>query len=255
MQLATGNLPAVQADFANRVEHFRRDCDGDGTARSQAAQELFTLRWGPTDVPIYNLLGLSSELFPHKRAQQLEIARWLTMVAKVPVNGTDASGTTALAHAISTHPAFDPELAQILYEAGGDVNLRNRYGATPAHAMCMILSLDRKDLQKSEEALAWFMTHGGNVDVKDGDGFTARVIAGLAAKKLASKGGNKLLEALEKEEKRREQRKDTCCTFCGREDSKLLLCGRCKKAKYCEPSGRQCQKIDWPRHKSGCKST
>jgi hypothetical protein len=119
----------------------------------------------------------------------------------------------------------------------------------------MILSLDPQDLRRTEEALTWFVTHGGNVDVKDSEGFIARAVAGTTARRLASQGGNRLLQILEKEDKRRERIRDTCCVFCGREEVKLLQCGRCKKAKYCEPSSRQCQKFDWPRHKSGCKTT
>jgi len=250
-----GELSAIQADFASRVEGFRKDCEDDeGGAENKAAQELAALRWSPTAVPIYNLLGLSSLISPRRRPQHLSIARWLVGVAKVPVNGTDASGTTALAHAISTYPAFDPEFAQILYDAGGDVNLRNRYGANAAHPMCMVLSLDERDLRRSEEALAWFVAHGGNVDVKDSDGYSPRMAAGTTARKCVSKRGDRLLKILEKEDERRERRRDKCCMFCGREDVKLLQCGRCKEAKYCEPTSRSCHKLDWPQHKLGCNT-
>ena len=249
MQLFMGELSAIQADFASRIEKFSEDED---SAKRKAAQELATLRWGPTGVPIYNLLGLSSLISPRQRPRHLSIARWLVGVAGVPVGGTDVSGTTALAHSISTHPAFDPEFAQILYDAGGDVNLRNRYGATPAHAMCMILSLDEYDLRRTEKALAWFVAHGGNVDVKDSDGYSPRMVAEINARRFASKGGNRLVELLEEEDKRREARRDNCCLFCGTEGVKLLQCARCKEARYCEPSLRSCHKLDWPRHKLGC---
>jgi hypothetical protein len=106
-------------------------------AKTKAVHKLYSLKWGPTKVPIYNLLGISCQVFPRQRLQLLAVTRWLSTVVKVPVDGTDVSGTTALAHSISTHPAFDPEFAQILYDAGGDVNMRNRYGATPAHDMSM----------------------------------------------------------------------------------------------------------------------
>lgn len=251
MQLAMGDLPAVQADFENRVKDFNKNLNADD-ARTKAAHELYSLKWGPTKVPIYNLLGISCHIFPHQRVQLLAVTRWLSTIAKVPVDGTDVSGTTALAHSISTHPAFDPEFAQILYDAGGDVNVRNRYGATPAHDMSMILSLDEQDVRRMEEALRWFVTHGGNVDLKDGDGITARTLAETTARRFTS---TEILLILGKEDKRRQDRREMCCAFCGREDAKhLLQCSRCKKAKYCEPSSRRCQKLDWPRHKSGCKT-
>ena len=251
MQLATGDLPAVQADLLKReVEDYCKDFNED-EARTRAAQDIYHLKWGPTKVPIYNLLGISFHTFRHQQLQHLAIARWLSTVAKVPVDGTDMSGTTALAHSISTHPAFDPEFAQILYDAGADINVRNRYGATPAHEMSLVLSLDEQDVRKTEEALRWFVTRGGNVDVKDGDGITARTLAEMTAKRFRSKN---IFLLLENEDKRRKGRKEMCCTLCGREDVKLLQCSRCRQARYCEPSARQCQKVDWPRHKLGCKT-
>ena len=55
--------------------------------------------------------------------------------ASVPVNGKDMSGTTALSPCFkfSTKPTFDFEYAQILFDAGGDINDRNRYGSIVAH--------------------------------------------------------------------------------------------------------------------------
>ncbi|TFY68226.1 hypothetical protein EVJ58_g1150 [Rhodofomes roseus] len=81
------------------------------------------------------------------------------------LNGGHSNG---IYHCILTKPVFDPELAQILYDAGGDVNARNRYGGTPAHV------LNRETMQRSADALKWFLDHGGNLDIKDNDGATAR---------------------------------------------------------------------------------
>lgn len=39
------------------------------------------------------------------------------------------------------------------------------------------------------------------------------------------------------------------CDRCGNYYSKLLRCGRCKKANYC---GVECQKQDWAKHKPNC---
>lgn len=248
----SGDLAILKADFIARVADFSK-ADADA-ATSKATQQLYEMRWGPTKIPIYNVLGLLCIINPHMRAQYITVARWLSQDVKVPVDGTDASGTTALSNSISTHPAFDPELAQILYDAGGQVGLRNRYGATAGHEICMVLSLDAKDIRRATEALGWFVAHGGNVDVKDGDGITVRLLAENLARRFPSKGGKEVLGVIEKEYSRREMKKNLCCIFCGRDDgAKLLSCGRCKQAKYCEPSARQCQKLDWPRHKAGCK--
>ncbi|CCL99798.1 uncharacterized protein FIBRA_01822 [Fibroporia radiculosa] len=104
-----------------------------------------------------------------RRAQQLQkayikcdgvprhfgIARWLIAEAKVPVDGTDLSGSQAIYHAISTKPAFDPEYAQILYDAGADACHRNRYGGTAAHEIALTWEFKNKEvLQRAGNALA-----------------------------------------------------------------------------------------------------
>ena len=39
------------------------------------------------------------------------------------------------------------------------------------------------------------------------------------------------------------------CIRCHQSGEKLMFCGRCKHAKYCD---RECQRIDWERHKKEC---
>lgn len=39
------------------------------------------------------------------------------------------------------------------------------------------------------------------------------------------------------------------CSVCGTETLDILRCGRCKRVLYC---GRDCQREDWPRHRSDC---
>ncbi|KAF8071500.1 hypothetical protein FPV67DRAFT_876281 [Lyophyllum atratum] len=252
--VASGNLSLVQMNFLIRVgDNLAGTPDADGAdviAHAAAAKELYDLRWGPTKTPIYNLLGLMSIIVPSRRAIYMDIARFLIETAKVPVDGVDLSGTTALSHCFSTKPGFDFEYAQMLYDAGGDVNHRNRYGSTVAQEITQVyLFHDPSAVAKAVQSFDWFLAHGGNVDIEDGDALTVRGIV----EKLRSRVP-KLKLAMDKEYKRRADRGDRCCTFCGGEDNKLLLCGRCKKARYCRPSGRNCQKADWPRHKRQCKA-
>lgn len=243
--ISTGNLEKVQEDFESRVKRLSEN-EGqvdEATARSSAAKEISELTWGPTGVRVYNLIGLGLLMFDGMREKQLSVARWLSTEAKIPVDGADLSGSTALFHSISTHPAFEPELAQILYDAGADVNTRNRYGATTAHEICMIADSSRTGLKKMEDALRWFVTHGGNLDIKDSDKCTPRSVLGMTTAMIGKTDGARIKKVVEAEDKRRNGRKDACCSFCGREDLKLLRCGRCRKAGYCEPSkGRACQK-------------
>ncbi|KAH9948584.1 hypothetical protein B0H21DRAFT_733158 [Amylocystis lapponica] len=247
-----GDLGSVQKDFSERVsKHLKTQ--SEEAAREAASAELFALRWGPTRVPIFDLLLLATLIVPTERAQQLDIARWLIQQAKVPVDGTDLSGSTALYHTISTKPAFDPEYAEILHGAGADVNSRNRYGGTAAHEICLIWEpRNRAVVQRAADALEWYLRHGGNIDIKDNDGPTVR---GAISKLVLSGIRMTTWDVVMREDERRKKLGDRCCTFCGREpqgETRLLTCSRCRSARYCAPS-RPCQKADWPHHGKSCK--
>lgn len=195
---------------------------------------------------------------PDARSQILAVASFLISEAKVPVDGVDLSGSQALHHCISTKPAFDPELAQMLHDAGGDVNARNRYGGTTAHEIVLVYDLyDRAKMQRSADALKWFLDHGGNVDIADGDGATARRCIVHLRQKVAGAGRRAIRlpmwGVLDSEDRRRKRLADSICGFCGRDDVKLMTCSRCKKMKYCAPP-RKCQNADWANHKRSCKA-
>jgi hypothetical protein len=205
-------------------------------------------RWGPTQVPIYNCLLLATVLRPTNRQKVLDVVRWLISIG-VPVDGKDLSGTTALAHSVSTKPTFDPEFAQLLIEAGGDINRRNRYGATCAHEFCMVWSPDPVAIDTATQALRFFLKHGGDPSIVDNDG-VAPIHAMQVPWLLPLK--NMVLE----DEKVR--RRDGCA-FCGSRQGdmnavQLLRCSRCKKIRYCAPP-KGCQRADWGRHKQGSNST
>jgi hypothetical protein len=238
--LLYGDLHLVRLDF------FARGLD-----KAAATQEIYDLHWGPTQVPIYNLLSLFTRLNPPLRNAYINIAKFLIEEANVPVDGTDLSGTTALSHCFSTKPGLDFEYAQLLYDAGGDVNHRNRYGCTVAQEIVQVyMPGDKTVVANAKKALKWFLTHGGNVDIADGDGCTVRQMLFTTIKRIVPE----FIKILETEDKRRAAKGDACCKLCGREDKKLLLCGRCKRARYCQPPGRTCQKTDWPSHKKECKA-
>ncbi|KAG7444635.1 uncharacterized protein BT62DRAFT_981465 [Guyanagaster necrorhizus] len=246
MLLATADLIKIREDFDMRTP-------GEA-ARAAAADELYQMRWGPTRVPIYNLLGLCTLLYPPERTSYLSIAKYLISTARVPVDGTDLSGTRALSHCFSTKPGFDLEYAQILYDAGGDVNSRNRYGSTVAQEIVQVYEPgDRDAVNRAHAALEWFFLHGGNIDLADGDGFTVRVTIDRTLRKIPMlKGITKLMNA---EDARRQALGDTCCALCARtgESTTLARCGKCKKVRYCVPGLRACQTLDWPKHKKTCK--
>lgn len=249
--LFSGDLSAIQEDYNKRLQvHTSKDGGTEATSdhRDAVADELYSLHWGPTRVPIYGMLGLARIIRPTNKKSYLDIAKWLANTAYVPVDGRDLSGTLALSHAISTKPAYDPDFAQVLYDAGGDVSARNRYGGTAAHEICLIWTPDA--FSRAKEALGWYLSHGGNIDIKDGDGMTVRAMV-AGATRIGARG--RLLQSLAAEEdKRRLKAGNAACSFCGREDAEKMACeAGCGKARYC--ATRPCRRGDKARHADICK--
>ncbi|KAF9009830.1 hypothetical protein BDZ89DRAFT_1104536 [Hymenopellis radicata] len=248
--LSMANLELVQADNLLRVELVKQNHSApqaDATLiQKEVAAEIYKMRWGPTEVPVYNLLGLFMILFPGKRNAYMQIAKYLIDTVLVPVDAPDLSGTRALSHAISTKPALDLEYAQMLSDAGGDVNARNRYGTTVASEIVQIWKpQDREVVNRATMALEWYLSHGGNIDIADGDGMTVRKMLQTLSRFPSTASIQKLATA---EDQRRKK--------LGTSDSTTLArCTRCKAARYCVASMRACQKWDWPRHKKSCKAS
>ena len=263
--LFNGNIHSVKGDFRRRVSKHAESGANEGLstdsegARKAAAQEVYELKWGPTRVPIFDLLFLAALINPSHRSDILAVTRWLIDEAKVPVDGKDLSGTNTLYHTISTKPALDFEFAQILYDAGADINMRNRYGGTAASEITMVWEAHiPAKARRAASALEWFLSHGGNINIKDNDGVSPRhsIERALASRRTGFvEGMREVYAVVEKDDRRRRRLGGKCCTFCGREptgDIKLLSCSRCRAAKYCSPS-RECQKGDWPHHKVSCQ--
>ena len=250
-----GDIATLKEMHANKVAGYVKSLGDEQAARAAAMKWIYEMHWGPTQVPIYNLILLSTLLNSIRRPRHLQIARWLIDEVKVPIDGRDLCGSTALHHSISTKPAFDPEYAQILYDAGGSVTDRNRYGGTPAHEIAMTWELQNKEVvAKAAAALKWYLEHGGSLDIKDTDGKTPRDTIDVTRKHAASGLKMETWKIVDDEDRRRQRLADQICTFCGRPprgDGRLLVCSKCKAARYC--SGLPCQKADWAHHKSLCK--
>ncbi len=98
--------------------------------------------------------------------------------ANVAVDGADLSGTTALMHAISTKPYTDTEYAQMLLNAGANINKQNRFGCVAAHDIVMVRpGTDADTKNKAVAMLKWFVEHGGDVKIADPHGLTPMSIA------------------------------------------------------------------------------
>lgn len=243
--LMTANLTALKEDFESR----KRRAPTSSNPQEYAVGQLASLTWGPTFVPIFNCLLLTTIIFPEIREQTLDVMRWLVSPeGGLPVDGIDLSGTTALAHSISTKPTFDLEIAQILLDAGGDINHRDWYGGTCAHEIVKVWSPEPLAQVTPLEAMTWFVTHGGNVDVDDNDGCSVRQLLGKVPWLV------RMREAVKMDDERRKRAGG--CAFCGvmPQEGKEALgkCGKCKKVLYCKHP-KACNKGDWARHKKECK--
>lgn len=97
---------------------------------------------------------------------------------------------TALMYSLCTKPYFDPEFAQVMLDAGGDINRRDRFGGVAAHDITTVQLLYRPGAhERAGLALQWFLEHGGNLDIEDGEGLSARhIIAKLEATDMTFKG-------------------------------------------------------------------
>ncbi|KZT66485.1 hypothetical protein DAEQUDRAFT_758710 [Daedalea quercina L-15889] len=256
-----GLLDVLQEDIIGQTQkHVQR---GAPDPRAATVRDIYAMRWGPTQVPVFNLILLSMLMLPSMRAQHFAVARFLITDMKVPVDGTDLSGAQALYHAISTKPAFEPEYAQLLHDVGGDVNAQNWYGDSAAAEIAMLHGYDEEAMRGARDALAWFFAHGGNVDVRNNDGVSARWVMSNSHQQMMQHLG--VTRALKKvplwdvvleEDKRRKALGIKACAFCGRGQGggakPLLLCSRCKNTAYCAPP-RKCQREDWKQHKERCK--
>ncbi|KAL0573866.1 hypothetical protein V5O48_008083 [Marasmius crinis-equi] len=249
-----GRTESVKADIEVRLRNYEslpREAQLE-----RVAQEISNLRYGPNRTPIMNCILQARFLVPERRQEQLETARYILdtfapVASKVDIVDTpDLAGTTALSHAISTKPTFDPEFAQVLWEAGANINKRNRYGATPAHEFCMIWKpQDRAIVNLARQALEWFLSHGGNPDIADGDGMKPSSM--ILRISVIERGMQTILNDHQAKRKQREKEPKGACLACGEENKKLMQCSRCQTARYCSPP-RKCQVADWPCHKKAC---
>jgi len=220
--LQTGPLEAIRSDFDQKVE-----TNGIDAAR----QSLLAIAYGPTKIPLYNYILQLTILVPHRRSMYLSYFRYLALEAKVPVDSADLSGNTTLMYSISTKPYLDTEVAGILLQAGADINHRNRYGAVAAHDIVMAMDYSPAGKKKVVDALRFFLENGGDLNIADGDGVTAKRI-GIPVQRLIPElgpllnggGGSGSGNASAAAKAKKVGRNDPCS--CGSKKKYKVCCGK-----------------------------
>ncbi|KAG2491432.1 hypothetical protein HYH03_010218 [Edaphochlamys debaryana] len=150
----------------------------------------------------------------------------------------DAIGYTALHHCIMHAPALD--LAQMLIDAGADVNAQDRFGT---HALLMAVMTNQAD------AVRFLLDRGANPELPDNDGCTALQLL-LAPSHVSPAIRDMLINHQYKDKmKSKDKEAPKVCAQCGAEGA-TKKCGGCSTAFYCN---RECQVAHWGQHKGVCR--
>ncbi|KAF7361381.1 hypothetical protein MSAN_01170900 [Mycena sanguinolenta] len=154
----------------------------------------------------------------------------------LPPDVEDIVGLTALHHA-STSGTVQDEMIRCLLEHGANVNHRNRYGEISLLGTMHLNLIPTIDI---------LMEYDVDIDIPDLDGFTARnhfLVCGPQVTAAMTKW-------IRKREGKDAPRAEKSCDACGKTDSSLKNCGRCRVARYCSS---ECQVKAWPSHKTNCR--
>jgi len=219
--LNNGPLQAVKAEFTRRIEAVGID---------NARQSIADIRYGPTKIPFYNYILQLTVLAPQNRSLYLDYLRFFALEAGVPVDSTDLSGSTALMWSISTKPYLDTEVADILLQAGGQINHRNRYGCVAAHDIAMSSDYTASGRRKTFEALKYFISKGGDINIADGDGVTVRKLATMILPMLPElgqllNGSSEAVHSGAVQAKGRKMGRNEPCS-CGSKKKYKVCCGK-----------------------------
>lgn len=245
-----GTVDDLRKDFSTRVSRLG--------SRAAAVDEIAALRYGPADFPVTMLLLLVMTTNPQYRADYLRKARFFLSEISLPADLPDLAGATPLFHCLEVAPVFNPEYAELLYQAGGDVNHRDRFGGSAAHQAAQIASDQQAAL--SIPALVWFVERGGNLDLRDMAGATGsnpRRLLQTCHRMLGTSQAFKIKALLVQHDQLREEGLGKSCAFCldisqlGRQSREKKHCGKCRAVVYCS---KTCQVDDWPHHKTVCST-
>lgn len=165
-----------------------------------------------------------------KGTRALPHVETLTYLLKhgAPPDVEDIVGYTALHHAC-TNTRQNVELVQVLLRHGANPNHRNRYGEPP------ILHTFQTNQWETCELL---LKAGGDIDLADADGCSGRSMYLQCGPQISAV----VAKWMQKQEGQEAPMVRKECENCHRREDKglkLMLCARCKSARYCSA---ECQR-------------
>ena len=147
----------------------------------------------------------------------------LLLSAGVPVDSQDIIGRTALHHAANWTGICG--LTKVLLENKANVNLQDRFGATPLLAAIQ---------QHTIDVIPVLLDAGADLDVTDGEGTSPRSMYPTRTIDVSNTVKNWLVKNKGKGSVLQGDR----CNKCGTRSASVKRCARCRSRLYCSP---ECQ--------------
>jgi len=178
--------------------------------------------------------------------------------AGVPVDSQDIIGRTALHHAANFTGICG--LTKVLLKHKSNVNLQDRFGATPLLAAIQ---------QHTIDVIPLLLDAGANLDVTDGEGTSPRSMYPTRPINVS----NTVKDWLVKHEGKGSVLQGDRCSKCGTRSASVKRCARCRSRLYCSPECQsefseptlrihylipltiphQIKETDWKEHKKSCQ--
>ena len=191
----------------------------------------------------------------HLEVYKMSVARlkvereWLKILRKLialgaAVSDRDIAGFTPLHHCVQ-HRGNEVTLsmAEILIEAGADVNVQCRLGDTPL--------LDCTRVQKFD-FMKLLLSHGANPYTPDYDGCSPWSLTSRFPKvqRMFGEANKKRFRQMREKMKEKAGGSLRCCSLCQLAGAENMKCTGCYFVYYCS---QHCQRQDWSSHRTQCK--
>ena len=160
---------------------------------------------------------------------------------KVDIHARDVAGYTPLHHCCNGYGNdVTMKMAELLLNAGADVNARNRFGNTPLQEVSQCLQYD---------FITFLLDKGADPCIKDNDGCSAAGNSHMNPK-LKEIFVKKYAENIKKSRVLNLEESKENCGQCGEKKKERKKCTGCYHIWYCN---KECQHQHWEEHKHECK--